>query len=155
MSSYTVQRRVVVGAPAERVHRLVADLREWRAWSPWEGLDPALEREYSGPEQGVGARYAWSGNRKAGRGTMEVTGVADDRIDILVTFEKPFRSTSTSTFLLAPTGDGAGATDVTWRMTGEQTGLAAVVGRVVPMDRLMGGDFERGLSRLKAVAEAG
>ena len=39
-------------------------------------------------------------------------------------------------------------------MTGEQRGLMAVVGKVIPMDRLVGKDFERGLTRLKAAAEA-
>jgi hypothetical protein len=29
-----------------------------------------------------------------------------------------------------------------------------VVGRILPMDKLIGKDFEKGLARLKAVAEA-
>ena len=44
-------------------------------------------------------------------------------------------------------------TEVTWHMTGEQTGLMGVVGRVVKMDKLIGPDFEKGLARLKAAAE--
>ena len=39
-------------------------------------------------------------------------------------------------------------------MRGEQKGLMAVVGKVMPMDRLVGKDFEKGLSRLKTAAEA-
>lgn len=146
MSSYLVERRTVVDAPADRVHALVADLHAWRGWSPWEGLDPDLNREYSGPGRGLGARYSWSGNRRAGRGTMEVVGDAADQVDVAVTFEKPFRSTATSTFLFVP-ADGA-RTEVVWRMTGEQRGIAALLGRVVPMDRILGGDLEKGLTRL-------
>lgn len=50
---------------------------------------PDLERTYSGANAGVGARYAWSGNRKAGKGQMEIIR-ADDaaRVDIRVIFEK-------------------------------------------------------------------
>ena len=40
-------------------------------------------------------------------------------------------------------------------MSGEQTGVMGVVGKVMKMDRLIGPDFEKGLARLKAVAEAG
>ena len=39
-------------------------------------------------------------------------------------------------------------------MRGEQKGIWGVVGRLFPMDRLIGKDFEKGLARLKDVAEA-
>ena len=47
-------------------------LHQWTRWSPWEDVDPDLHRAYSGAEEGVGAVYAWSGNRKAGAGRMEI-----------------------------------------------------------------------------------
>ena len=150
MGTYTVERSTVVEAPADRLHGLVADLRQWTLWSPWEGLDPDLERTYTGPDAGVGARYAWSGNRKAGSGSMEVVEDRAEQVDLDVEFLKPFRSQSRSSFVLAPRGP---ATEVTWRMTGEQSGLMGVLGKVVPMDKLIGKDFEKGLARLKAVAE--
>ena len=40
-------------------------------------------------------------------------------------------------------------------MTGEQTGAAALFGKVVSMDKLVGKDIEKGLARLKGVAETG
>ena len=50
--------------------------------------------------------------------------------------------------------DPAGAgTRVTWTMSGENTGVAAVFAKVFNMDKLLGRDFEKGLSRLKGVAE--
>lgn len=68
---------------------------------------------------------------------------------VAMSVEKPFRSTSTSAFLPAPAGAG---TEVVWRMTGEQSGVAALVGRIVPMDRLLGGGLGKGLTRLGATA---
>ena len=150
MGSYSVERTVTVRAPASRVHGLVNDFHHWTTWSPWEDLDPALERTYSGPEHGVGAHYAWSGNKKAGAGSMEITGSSSAEIVVAVEFLKPFRSTSTSVFELTPAGAG---TSVTWRMTGEQKGMMAVFGRFMNMDKLIGPDFEKGLARLKAAAE--
>lgn len=152
MGTYTVSRSTTVEAPPSEVHALVNDFHEWVRWSPWEGLDPALVRHYSGPDQGVGSHYSWSGNRKAGAGHMEITSSTAEAVGVSLEFLKPFRSTSDVVFELVPSGAG---TEVTWRMSGEQTGVMGVVGKVMKMDRLIGPDFEKGLARLKAVAEAG
>jgi len=150
MSSYTVERSITINVPAPRVHGLVDDFRHWTEWSPWEDLDPDLERTYSGPDQGVGAHYAWSGNRKAGVGSMEIMSSTPTEIVIALAFLKPFKSTSTTLFELDEAGE---KTAVTWRMTGEQTGLMSVFGRFMNMDKLIGPDFEKGLARLKSAAE--
>src|SRR3954447_3126832 len=151
MAGYSVERSITVRAARSRVHDLVDDFHHWTAWSPWEDLDPALERTYSGPDRGVGAHYAWSGNRRAGAGSMEITGSSAEEIVVALEFLKPFRSTSTTRFELTPAGE---ATTVTWRMTGEQKGLMGVFGRFMSMDKLIGPDFEKGLVRLKAAAES-
>ncbi|GAW51320.1 MULTISPECIES: SRPBCC family protein [unclassified Nocardioides] len=155
MSGFVVVRSTTVAADPARVHALVDDFHQWQAWSPWEGLDPDLRRTYSGPASGVGARYSWEGNRKAGAGSMEITGSTPGTVDIRLAFLKPFENTNRVTFTLTPTPvDGAPGTTVEWRMSGERTGFWGLVGRVLPMDRLIGKDFEKGLARLKAAAEA-
>lgn len=150
MSIFTVARSVAIDAPAERVVPLVASLRSWQLWSPWEDLDPDLVRDYSGPESGVGSRYAWSGNRKAGRGTMEVTAADPGEVRIALEFLKPWRASNTARFIFEAM---PGGTAVTWEMTGAQTGLARIFALAVGMDRLVGKDFERGLAALKTAAE--
>jgi polyketide cyclase/dehydrase/lipid transport protein len=152
MPDFEVVRSTRIDAPAERVRGLIDDFHAWRAWSPWEDVDPDLRREYSGAESGVGARYAWEGNRKAGKGDMEIVGSEPERVDVRLTFEKPWKATNAVTFTLVPAGESA--TDVTWRMTGRQRGLAGLFGRIVSMDRLVGKDFEKGLARMKAAAES-
>ncbi|WP_180933863.1 SRPBCC family protein [Nocardioides ungokensis] len=151
MSHFEVSRSVTIQADPARIRGLVDDFHEWTAWSPWEDLDPALKRTYSGPDSGVGARYAWSGNRKAGRGSMEITSSSEEAIGIRLAFLKPFKATNDVDLTFVAAG---AATEVTWTMRGEQTGMAAVFSKLVPMDRLVGKDFEKGLARLKAVAEA-
>jgi hypothetical protein len=151
MSSYEVARSATIAADPARVHALVDDFHAWQEWSPWEDVDPDLERTYTGPDRGVGAHYAWSGNRKAGHGSMEITGSTPERIDVRLVFLKPFSATNDVTFTLAP--DGAGGTAVEWRMRGEQKGVWGFVGRFMNMEKLVGGDFEKGLARLKAAAE--
>lgn len=65
-----------------------------------------MERTFSGPEAGEGAGYAWKGNRKAGQGSMRITGAeVPHRLDIDLVFLKPFKANNTITFGLAAEGD--------------------------------------------------
>lgn len=150
-AQFEVTRTTSIAADPARVHALVNDFHEWAAWSPWEDLDPHLRRSYSGPDAGVGAHYSWAGNRKAGEGSMEITGSTPERIDIELSFLKPFKATNSVDLTLTPR---AGGTDVAWRMAGEHQGLARLFFRFMSMDRMVGPDFEKGLTRLKTVAEA-
>ncbi len=151
MADYEVVRSTIVNAPPATLHALIDDFHEWRAWSPWEDLDPNLTRIHSGSPSGVGAHYAWEGNRKAGKGSMEITSSTPESIGFSLMFLKPFKAKNRFSFTLTPSGSG---TTVTWRMTGEQKGLMWLFGKVMSMDKLVGKDFEKGLLRLKAVAES-
>ena len=150
MGSFEVSRSTGISSTAEAIHGLIEDFHQWRKWSPWEDLDPALERTYSGPDRGVGARYAWKGNKKAGQGSMLITGSTTEQVDIEIAFVKPFKNTNQVTFTLTPTGD---ATEVEWTMRGESKGLWGLFGKVLPMDKWIGKDFEKGLVQLMVVAE--
>jgi hypothetical protein len=149
--TYNVERSIVVDAPADRIYDEIASFRNWTHWSPWEDVDPDLRRTYSGAESGTGAAYAWSGNRKAGQGRMEIveaTRPTAVRIDLL--FEKPFKARNDTRFALSPEGSG---TRVTWTMTGRKTLMTKVMGIFTSMDKMIGPDFEKGLARLKATSE--
>ena len=149
--TFTVERSATILASPERVYPDIVDFHRWTAWSPWEDLDPDLQQTFSGSESGTGAMYAWSGNRKAGEGRMEITeAVEGSLIDIALDFLKPFKASNTTTFSLAPDGD---ATNVTWTMTGPMTFMTKVMGIFKTMDKMIGPDFEKGLASLKAVAE--
>jgi hypothetical protein len=150
-SSFDVSRSTTIEADPGRVHDLIDDFHHCTAWSPWEDLDPDLSRTYTGPSSGVGAHYAWRGNRKAGEGSMEITASAPDHVDVDLRFMKPFSNVSKVRLALRQSATGS---DVTWTMTGESPkGLMGLFTRIVPMDKLVGKDFEKGLARLKAVAE--
>ena len=81
---------------------------------------------------------------------MEITGSTPEGIDLTVEFLKPIRATNQTRLSFEPSGSG---TEVRWVMTGEHKGLMGLFGRVMSMDRMIGPDFEKGLARLKAVAE--
>lgn len=150
---YTVVRTITIDAPSERVRALVNDFHLWPKWSPWEDIDPQMRRTYSGADAGVGAGYAWEGNRKAGKGSMTVTGDTPQQVDIDLHFEKPFAAHNRIELLLAPRGEAS--TAVEWRMHGELSGVMRVFSLVKSMDSMIGPDFEKGLAQLKRAAESG
>ena len=150
MASFELSRATTVAAPPERVHALLDDFHQWQRWSPWEGLDPDLRRTYTGPEKGVGSHYAWSGNKKAGEGTMEMVESTPTAVVVDLRFLKPFEATNLTRFDLTPEGGG---THVVWTMTGGRNALMSLLGRLY-FDKAIGKDFDRGLAQLKAVAEA-
>jgi uncharacterized protein YndB with AHSA1/START domain len=149
--TFTVQRCIAIAAPTERVYDAIVDFHRWTDWSPWEGIDPNMQRRYSGPDAGVGATYEWEGSRKVGKGRMEIVDTtAPGSVDIKLDFLKPFKSHSQTRFALAPEGD---TTKVTWTMKGPKTFATKVMGIFTSMDKLVGKDFEKGLAQLKTVAE--
>jgi len=150
--TYTVERTTTIAAPAGRIYDQIVDFHKWPNWSPWEDLDPALQRDYSGPEAGTGAVYHWSGNRKAGEGRMEIVRAVDpDRVDIDLQFVKPFKARNDTSFVLTLEDDNR--TRVLWTMTGKKTFMTKVMGLFTSMDKMVGPDFEKGLDRLKKVTE--
>ncbi len=149
---FEVKRETTIPATRAAVYERLVDFHRWREWSPWEDLDPALSRTYSGPDAGVGAVYEWSGNRKAGAGRMEITdAVESSKVEIALQFLKPFKSSSTTTFELV---ERDGDTHVTWRMVGPKTFMTRVMGLFTSMDKVVGKDFEKGLAQLKDAATA-
>lgn len=146
--TFTVERSGVVGAPPAAVYAALVDFREWLHWSPWEGRDPDQARDYSGAESGVGAHYHWKGNRQVGEGSMEITAATEpSEVVIALEFLKPFKSSNTTTFALAPEGEG---TRVTWSMVGPSTLVTKIMGIFKSMDKMIGPDFEKGLAQLDA-----
>lgn len=151
--TFTVQRETAIAAPPESVYAEIVDFRRWQTWSPWEGMDPNLKRDYTGTRSGKGAVYAWTGNRKVGAGRMEIVEAAEpSRVRIDLQFIKPFKARNDTVFTVAADGTGS---RVVWTMTGKKTLLTKVMGLFKSMDEFVGKDFERGLAQLKTTAENG
>jgi len=150
---FTVERSASIAAPPQTVYDLLVDFHKWPQWSPWEELDPGMERTHSGAEAGVGAKYAWSGNRKAGQGDMTITDAqAPSKVQIALNFVKPFKSSNTTMFTLTPE---AGGTKVLWSMIGPRPLMMRIFGFVFNMDKMVGKDFEKGLAKLQQAATQG
>ncbi len=149
--TFTITRSATIAAPPEVVYAYANDFHEWGKWSPWEKLDPAMQRTFTGPASGVGASYAWSGNSEAGAGTMTIKeSVPGEKVGINLDFIKPFESKTITEFAFKPEGAG---TNVTWTMSGDNAFLSKVMGVFVNVDKMVGPDFEKGLASMKTLAE--
>ena len=152
-NSFSVQRSTRINAAAQAVWPLLTDFHRWPEWSPWEKLDPSMQRTHSGAGQGVGAIYEWNGNNKVGAGRMEITEAqAHSQVKMKLDFLRPFKSSNVAEYTLV---DQGGATDVSWTMSGPATFITKLMGIFVSMDKMIGKDFEEGLAKMKTVAEKG
>lgn len=150
-NDFVVSRSAGIKAPAETIFPLINDFRRWPEWSPFEKLDPGMQRTLSGADSGRGAVYAWEGNSKAGKGRMEITNsVPSSQVALKLDFEKPFRANNTVDFSLSPSGE---FTTVTWAMRGARPFIAKLMGLFMNFDALIGRDFEAGLDNLRRLAE--
>jgi uncharacterized protein YndB with AHSA1/START domain len=151
-NSFQIQRSANFKAPPEKIFALINDFHQWPGWSPWEKLDPEMKRTHSGTASGLGAIYEWEGNKKVGKGRMEITeSTSPTKIVINLDFLKPFEAHNTTVFALQSQSD---STSVTWTMHGQQPFMFKVMTTYfMNMDKLVGKDFETGLANMKTIAE--
>lgn len=151
-NTFRLQRSLTIKAAPETIYAHIDDFHKWSEWSPWDKLDPDMKRIYGGAASGTGATYAWSGNGKAGTGSMTIKEAEPaSRLRIALDFEKPFKASNTAEFLFQAQGD---STIVSWAMFGPSPFMSKVMGTIFNMDALVGKDFEKGLQSLKALSEA-
>jgi len=146
-----VERSIVTSASPSTVYELVDGFRHFNEWSPWATLDPHATFTYSGPETGVGARMEWSSKTaEVGSGSQEVVAVDPDR-RVTNAIDFGAQGKGTASYLLEPVAAG---TRITWTFDANFEGnyLGRYFGPF--MDRFVGADYEKGLARLKDLAEA-
>jgi hypothetical protein len=150
-NTFRIERSARIDVAPEVIFRNINDFRKWGEWSPWDKIDPQLERHYSGAAKGVGAVYAWNGNKKVGSGRMEIVGSTPfTAVQIKIDFTAPFVASNIIDFTLTRTGD---STDVSWAMSGPHPFMSKLMGLVLNMDKMVGNDFAKGLAALKQVSE--
>ncbi len=151
-ADFRIERSVTISAPPAAVFPYVNDLHLWQEFSPWAKLDPHVQNTYTGPAAGVGASLSWLGNAKIGQGSMTIIESRPaELVRMQLEFLKPFAASNLAEFLLR---SADGQTTISWSMTGRRNFPMKAFSLVMNMDKLVGGDFERGLATLKTLAEA-
>jgi Polyketide cyclase / dehydrase and lipid transport len=150
-AKFRIERSAQMSASSAAVFALLNDFHQWGKWSPWEKLDPAMKKTFSGAESGTGAEYAWVGNNKAGEGRMTMLdSKPHEQLSIKLQFLKPFPATNLTTFKLEP---APGGTTVHWIMEGENGFAGKAFALFMNMDKMLGASFEEGLANLNKAAQ--
>lgn len=149
--TFRVHRSATIKAPPEKIYPFINDFRQWAEWSPYEKKDPDMKRTYGSNTSGKGAVYEWAGNSNVGSGRITIADTSPpSRILIKLDMLSPIEAHNNVAFTLVPQGDG---TAVTWDMAGPVPYFAKILHLFINMDKMVGTDFEAGLSNLKALAE--
>lgn len=150
--TYDVNRSAIVPGTPEQVWPYVSDLKKMALWSPWAEKDTAMTVEYTGTDGAVGSMSSWSGNKEVGKGSQTLAVLEpNSRMESTLVFVEPMAGQSTAYTLLK---DTTGGTYITWGMKGENGFVGKIFGSIFNMDKMMGKDFDRGLTKLTELVAA-
>lgn len=151
-SHFSYTRSRTMSAPQPAVFAQVNDFHKWNDWSPWAKLDLHCKNTFSGADAGKGAVFAWAGNSEVGEGKMTITeSRPHDLIRIDLEFIQPMEGKSLTEFTFKPEGEGK--TVVTWTMSGENNFVGKAMSLVMDCEKLIGGQFEKGLESMEKSAK--
>lgn len=146
---YKISRTAVISASDSVVFQHINRFPAWEKWNPFSQDDPTVKNTYSGAAEGKGAKMAWTGE-KTGEGNMEISeSVAPGKIRYVLNFTD-MGTTSIGGFDLV---DKGGATEVTWFMEGDNGFISRIFWGIMPMNDMIGKDFEKGLANLNRVTK--
>ena len=145
-----VERSIIIERPPSHVFDVLNSFKRFNEWSPWAKKDPAASYTFSGPELGQGASMTYAANQEVGSGQFEIIESTPTSIVKMIQRVTGGR-TGTVTFDIGTTDLGV---KVTWKYDVELGGnpIERIKGKY--LDSTLGGDYQYGLMRLKALIES-
>ncbi len=150
---FKVEREVTINKPKQEVFNYIKYLKNHDNFTVWASFDPAMKKEYAGTDGTVGFVSAWeSTHKKVGTGKQTIKGIKDgEQLDMEVRFIKPWENTANAymkTESVSPT-----ETNVKWGFYNDVKYPMKVMRVFMNMEKMIGKDFDLGLSKLKQVIE--
>lgn len=151
--NYEVSRSIVINADKDIVFRHMQYWKNWSAWSPWAEDDSTMDITIEGIDGQVDSKYIWQGDPKiTGNGEMINTGVLPgEEMTYHLHFITPWESHSDGWVRVKEVDGG---TEASWGFYGSYPMPMNIMLLFMPMDKMIGPDFERGMQLLKQVVEA-
>jgi effector-binding domain-containing protein len=147
MPNMHIDKTIDIKAPAEKVFNTIGNYKHWQSWSPWLIMEPEATVTIADD----GKSYSWEGN-KIGSGEMIITNEdANKRLDMDLTFLKPWKSKAKVWFEMNEGDDGI--TTLHWLMDSSLPIFLFWMAK--SMTAFIGMDYERGLLMLKDYIETG
>lgn len=149
--AYHVERSVSISAPQDLIFEQVKYFKNTSKWEPFGAYDTAMVTTIEGIDGTVGAKSHWKGNKNVGSGSQEIFSIEENKcVHIKMRFIEPFESESMTYYDLSPEN---GQVKVTWGFDGINKFPWNALSIFMDMDKMLGGDFEKGLADLKIICE--
>ena len=142
----TVERSLVMQAPAEVIFNQVNDLKKNAAWTPWK--DPTMVVTYGSVFEGKGATSSWV-SEKMGSGTMTI---AESVPFSAIHVDLDFGGMGTAKVLWTFVSEGENV-KVTEVMTSDAGMNPAKRWMSLLTEKMIGSAYEKGLASLKQVSD--
>ncbi|MEI7982846.1 MAG: SRPBCC family protein [Bacteroidota bacterium] len=147
--NYKVERSIYINADKELIYNLTSNFQKWTVWVPWtKEMDSTAVFEITGPDGQIGTTWKWNG-KKMGDGTMTASELVPGK---LIAYDLSFAQGKYKSKgkILINEGDSC---QVSWSDEGDlgYNPLNRFMGLF--MGKMMGPDFEKGLAKLKKIAE--
>ena len=147
-----ITREVLIKATPEKLFPFINNSQKSNDWMPWKDSDPGVNMTYTGPMEGVGSRSSWESKGKMGIGNAEVIqSVNNLTVKTKLEYTKPMVMSQIATISLTPSSKDE--TLVRWSVNGHNSFIFRLFGILYSMDKMVGGEFEKGLAKLKKMAE--
>lgn len=148
--TYKVERSIFIKSNPDVIYNLTSNFELWHLWVAWtKEFDSTAVFETTGTAGQVGTSWRWQG-KKLGQGEMIASELVPGQ---LIAYDLAFdqgKYKSKGRIVIEPQGDSC---KVSWFDEGDlgYNPMSRYMGLF--MDRMMGPDFEKGLAKLKILAE--
>ena len=147
-----LERSITINAPVEKVFKVVNSFSHNKDWSPWFQIDPDMTTVYSGPEKGVGAKYAWeSEHQDVGTGEQEIIEVKENELVNTTMAFGGMTGTYYASFILKKIDENR--TEVTWTYDGTAEATMEKFFIDYLVEPMLGPMYEQGMTDLKSFIE--
>lgn len=142
----SVEERITIQTSPETIFNHVSDFEKFIKWSPWSEKDPTMKHFFTGEKQTVGSRYSWEGNRKVGKGYMEITALTPyKKVEMDLNFGP--QGIAKCSFIIESNGDN---TQLTWSFKSDLGSNPILRVMAKMMDKFIRNDFRKGLANIAA-----
>lgn len=150
-NSFKVSRSKIIKAPVSVVYNNVIDFKNWEAWSAWVENDPDISITLAEQTKGIGGSYPWEDKNGIGR-MKTISAIPNVSISQEMQVAEYPKSNVNWTFEAIDKE----TTKVTWQIEGEDLpfGFKMAIAFMGSMDRQIGPNYERSLTKLDSVLQA-
>jgi len=148
--NFAYEKSITIIAPIDSVWVYTSSLSGLDRWSPWNDHDPKMKKEMTGIDGTLGAKQSWE-SKIVGSGSQTITKIEKPTLfETELVFYEPNESHGKAFVKLATKGT---LTKVTWGMTGHMPYPFNIMNLFMNMEKNMGQDWNKGLSKLRDLSE--